>query len=265
MKWAGILGCVGLMAGMTVTYGQTIWTGIAEADAFVTTGPTGDLVANNYGAAGALAVSGADATRSGSGFRGLFESVLRFDLASAKGAFDLSFGAGLWAVESITLQLVTTTPNNAIFNDNSTGQIEIVWMENDAWDAGTGNPNAPSLTGITYQSLPGFLGADDQVLGTFDFNVTSSGADGSFSTYLLALESGILEDIASGGLASLNITAATDGVSYLFNSANFSNANRRPVLTIEVVAIPELSTWILLLAGWLCLMVVGKLRNAGAR
>jgi len=53
-----------------------------SADAFVTTGPSGNLTANNYGAAGGLSVAASGLAK------GEFQSVLRFDLSGAKTAFD---------------------------------------------------------------------------------------------------------------------------------------------------------------------------------
>src|SRR4051794_28920910 len=55
--------------------------------------------ADNYGAAGALALSGAGATN------GEFQSVLKFDLSAAKSSFDATFGANQWSVQSVTLRL----------------------------------------------------------------------------------------------------------------------------------------------------------------
>lgn len=58
------------------------------ADAFVTTGPTGNLSGNNYGGAGALSVAAPGLAK------GEFQSVLQFDLSSATASFNAQFGAG---------------------------------------------------------------------------------------------------------------------------------------------------------------------------
>lgn len=224
---------------------QTIWSGTTNvADAFVTTGPANNLGGNNYGGAGAMAISGPDALR-GSTFNGLFDSVLRFDLAEARALFDAAYGVGLWSVQSVTLRLSTTTPNNPIFNDNSSGQFGVTWMENDGWTEGSGSPMSPGGTGVTYNTLPGFLGANDQSVGIFSFDAGTGGADGTLLTYTLTPGSGFLGDLAGGSLASFYLSAETDGISYLFNSRSFGTASRRPLLTIT--AVPEPST--LLLAG----------------
>src|SRR5262245_49495741 len=113
-------------------------------DAFVTTGPSSSLGANNYGAAGVLAISAPGLSQ------GEFQSVLQFNLAGVKNSFDSQFGVGLWSIQSVTLQLTATTPNNPIFNPQAAGQFSISWMQNDGWNEGTGTPAAPTTTGITF-------------------------------------------------------------------------------------------------------------------
>ena len=107
-----------------------------SADAFVTTGPTANLTGNNYGGAGALSVA-APGLASGE-----FQSVLRFDLSGAKTSFNSQFGAGQWSIQSITLSLTATAPNNAIFNASAAGQFGVSWMQNDSWTEGAGTPAA---------------------------------------------------------------------------------------------------------------------------
>src|SRR5258708_6950854 len=69
-----------------------------SADAFVTTGPSGNLSGNNYGGAGALSVAAPGLAQ------GEFQSLLQFSLAGAKSSFDSQFGAGQWSLQSLTLQ-----------------------------------------------------------------------------------------------------------------------------------------------------------------
>src|SRR5436309_11316801 len=85
------------------------------ADTFVTSAnPTG-----NFGNAGALGISAPGLSQ------GEFQSVMRFDLAPVKTAFDAAFGTADWIVTSATLRLTAATPNNAIFNANAAGQFSI--------------------------------------------------------------------------------------------------------------------------------------------
>lgn len=198
-----------------------------SSDAFVTTGPSGNLSGNNYGGAGALDVAAPGLAK------GEFQSVLQFDLSGARTSFDTQFGAGQWNIQSITLSLTATSPNNAIFNPSAAGQFGISWLQNDSWTEGTGNPNTPTAIGITYSSLPSFTSAGDESLGTFSFAGGTSGA----ATYTLSLTPGFLTDASAGNLVGFRLFAADNAVSYLFDSRSFGTTSARPLLT--VVAVPE--------------------------
>jgi hypothetical protein len=197
------------------------------ADAFGTTGPTGNLSANNYGGAGALAISAPGLSR------GEFQSVLQFDLSAARASFDAQLGAGDWSIQSITLSLTAVPPNNQIFNPNAAGLFNVSWMQNNSWLEGTGTPAVPTTTGITFASLPSFLSAGDEALGTFSFAGGTNGTAG----YSLNLTPGFSAEVLAGGLASFRLFAADSSVSYLFNSRSFGTASARPLLSI--VAVPE--------------------------
>jgi len=217
-----------------------------SADAFVTTGPTANLSGNNYGGAGALSVAAPGLAN------GEFQSVMRFDLSGAKTSFDTQFGAGQWSIQSITLSLTATSPNNAIFNSSATGQFGISWMQNDSWTEGAGTPAAPTTTGITFSTLPSFTGAGDEALGTFSFVGGTSGT----AAYNLSLTSGFDADATAGNLVSFRLFAADSAVSYLFDSRSFGTTGFRPLLTI--VAVPEpgalslLATGVAMLLGAKC-------------
>jgi hypothetical protein len=206
-------------------------------DAFVTTGPSGTLSGNNYGGAGALDVAAPGLAK------GEFQSVLQFDLSGARASFDTQFGAGQWNIQSITLSLTATSPNNAIFNSSAAGQFGISWMQNDSWTESTGTPAAPTTTGITFSSLPSFTSAGDESLGTFSFAGSTSGT----AIYTLSLTPGFLSDASAGNLVSFRLSAADTAASYLFDSRNFGTASARPLLT--VVAVPEPAALPLLAVG----------------
>jgi hypothetical protein len=217
------------------------------ADSFVTPGSDGSLSNNNYGAAGLLSVAASGKPQ------GEFQSVLRFDLSSTKSTFDAQLGAGLWSIESVTLQLTAAPVNNAIFNAVSAGQFTVSWMQDDSWTEGTGTPGVPTTTGITWNTLPNFLGPNDENLGTFAFNGATSGS----TTYTLTLTSGFTADLSGGNMVSLRILSADSNISYLFNSRNFNTAASRPVLT--VTAVPEPNSCALALVG-LLLLIRGRRR-----
>jgi hypothetical protein len=201
------------------------------ADAFVASSqPNG-----NYGGGGALGISGLPSNT--------LQTLLRFDLSAAKSNFDAAYGAGNWSLGSAVLQLAGTAANNPIFNPASAGQLTASWMQNDTWEEGAGTPAAPGASGITLTSLPTFLSASDQNLGTFSFD----GSTSATATYSLSVGSGLAGDTAAGGPASIRLSAASGdvAVSAVFNSRSFGTASRRPLLTLSAVAIPEPSTCIL--------------------
>lgn len=199
-----------------------------SADAFVTAGPvTTDRSGNNYGAAGALAIAAPGSSQ------GEFQSVMQFDLVGAKSTFDAAYGAGNWTINVATLRLTAAAPNNPLFNASSAGSFAISFMQNDAWPEGTGTPNLPTSTGITFASLPALQSGSDAALGTFSFGGGTSGA----SDYALTLPAAFVADLSAGGTTSLRLAAADTSVAYLFNSRNFGTAANRPLLTIS--AVPE--------------------------
>jgi hypothetical protein len=202
------------------------------ADAFVTTGATGNFTSNNFGAAGALGVAAAGLPQ------GEFQTVMQFDLSAARLAFDTQFGAGQWAVQSATLRLTAAPHSNVIFNNIAPGLFGVSLMQNNSWVEGTGTGGIPTSDGISYNSLQGVYidTLNDQALGTFSFGGTSSGA----ANYSLTLAPGLVSDLIGGGDASLRMFAADGSVSYLFDSrTGGSSAAFHPSLILDVVAVPE--------------------------
>jgi hypothetical protein len=216
-----------------VTTAATFQLG-ATADAFVSSANA----TNNYGGAGVVAVSAAGLPN------GEFASVMKFDFAAAKASFDGTYGAGAWSVTGLALQLTAASPNNAIFNSPSaSGSFTMQWMQNDGWVEGSGTPNAPGGTGITFNTLSTFTSGSDQPLGLFTF---SGGTSGS-STFSLNLASGFVSDVLAGGTASLLMSPSGTTVAALFYSRSFNTASSRPVFT--VTAVPEPASLALVVAG----------------
>lgn len=223
-------------------------------DAFVSGGsadPSSGSSTANYGGAGALQVSA-----SGS-IKGEMQSLLKFDLASAKTAFDAEFGAGNWLIQSITLQLGTNfgapgaQPNNPIFNSISAGAFAIDWLANDNWGEGTGTPAAPFIPsnppvdGVTFASLGVLTSPADRSLGIFTYTpIGNTNPPGTPpATYALSLDASFLADAVAGNQVSFRAYAADTGVSYLFNSRSFGTAVNRPTLIVN--AVPEPGTGML--------------------
>lgn len=201
---------------------------------------------SNYGGAGALSVAASGLTK------GEFDSLLRFDLSSAKSNFDAFFGSGAWTIQSITLTLTATAPNNALFNGNGAGPggsnvnfaglFSLEWLQNDSWVEGSGTPSIPGATGVTYNDLASLTSAADEALGTFSFNGATTGSTG----YQLALTPSFTADAAAGNMVTFLAESADTGVAMLVNSRTGS-INGRPTLTIA--AVPEPGTALLMLTG----------------
>ena len=215
----------------------------ASADSFVSAANPN----NNYGSAGGLEISAVGSSN------GEFQTLIRFDASAALAGFNATFGAGNWALQSATLALTPTAPNNVIFNANAPGSFAVRWMQNDGWLEGTGTPQAPALAGITYNTLSSFLGPSDVALGSFSYDGASSGA----FTYNLALDPALVSDISAGGSVSLRLSAADSAVSYIANSRNFGTASSRPQLVLSAAAVPE--------PGMLSLLVLGPLLLGNSR
>lgn len=200
------------------------------ADAYVATGPTGNLSNNNYGGGGALAIAAPGLPN------GEFQTVMKFDLGPARASFDATYGAGAWSVESVSLQLSSSPHNNAIYNNIAPGSFGISLMLNNSWVEGSGNASAPGSTGITYNSLVSTFEnpAVDQALGTFAFPGGSSGAN----TYSLDLSPGLASDIMAGNQVTLRLDAADSQVSYLFTSRAATLPADQPQLVITTVPEP---------------------------
>lgn len=210
-----------------------IYTNSPDADAFVrAAAPT-----SNYGGAGALSVSGADATNNLGTTNGIFDTFIRFNTGGMVSNFNTLFGTNNWAVNGATLQVTETgSPNNNIFN-LGIGGFQIRWIANDNWIEGTGMPNAPTTNGITYDSEPGLLSPGTEVsLGVFT-NTDSSQA----LTLPLALPASFVNDLQAGGEVSFFMTATDPNTGFTFNSRSFPTASSRPFLYVSAVSEPALA------------------------
>lgn len=212
--------------------------------------PTSEATHNkNYGSAGTLVVAGADSPN------GEFDSLIKFTLAPAKIQFDTQFGAGNWQITSVTLSLASNygdqgeQPNNWLFAPINTGSFAITWMPNDTWlegnsGGGGGIISNGSTEGVTFDSLPNYLSANDELLGTYTY--TPPG-DNIPVIYTLGVTQGFSADIASGSDVSLLFTPADSTIDYLFNSNKY--ASNHPTLTVIAEQVPEPSAYLMALAG----------------
>jgi hypothetical protein len=212
---------------------------------------------NNYGKAGALAVS------NGSAAKGEFQSLLRFDFSAVKSTFDSTYGMNNWAVQSVVLQLTCAGPNNGLFNNpNVSGQLGFSLMNGtnaNAWTEGTGTPatTPPATDGITYNTLPNYTSGSDVSLGTFSYTAANSGN----VTYALAAPAVFASKVTSGGTANLRLFAADSSETSLFDSQDFTGgtnpATARPLLTVTAVPEPAMMS----LAGAFTLLLDRRRRH----
>ena len=223
------------VAGVVVIALVAVLAPAARAAEQVTVAPSADTFVAaaepiyNYGGAGSVAVSGAGA---GDEFQGL----LRFDLAAAKAGFDAAYGAGGWKLDSASLRLTTSNPNNPVFNANAAGPVSVRWMQNDAWVEGTGGPTTPTTDGVTFATLPTYLSAADETAGTINFPGGTTGTN----TYTLTPSAGFINDVLTGGSLSLRLSVeANAATSYLFSSRTFSQTTNRPMMTLTASPVPE--------------------------
>lgn len=210
------------------------FTNSVSVDAFVrAAAPT-----LNYGGAGALSVSGPAATNAAGVANGAFDSLIRFNTAGMVGHFDTWFGANNWVISGAWLRVTEDgAPNNALFN-RGVGAFEIRWIANDNWTEGTGNPQAPSATGISYNDLPSLLdGGSEVTLGTF----TNAGVNATRSLPL-ALPEAFTRDLKAGDEVGLHLTAIDSAVGFTFDSRSFGMASARPGLLLSAVPRPGIAS-----------------------
>ncbi len=231
MVWKlDIRGCVLAMAvvGAGASVGRADTVSLTPvADTFVDSANAD----KSYGSAGALVVSAPGLPA------GEFQSLIRFDTSAAVAHFNAVMGPGHWSIEACSLQLTAFEPLIAFFNPQAAGSFAVRWMVNDAWPEGAGTPMAPGTAGVTFNSLPTYLSAGDEALGTFAFGGATSGSN----TYLLGLTPGFRNDLVGGaagggGPVSVRLLAADSSVSYLSNSRTFTDMNAWPVLYITAIA-----------------------------
>lgn len=240
LPWPGFLSTAFFAAVAAAAFsssGQVSMSTGASADAFVATGPTGNLAGDNFGAAGALAIAAGDLPQ------GEFQSVIQFNLSTVASAFNAEFGVGQWTVESAALQLTSSPHNNSIFNAVAAGQFNVSLMQNNSWQEGTGTGGTPTTDGISYNSLTETYEnpSVDQPLGAFHFPGGTSGVN----TYTLDLTPGLNGDIQGGDALSLRLYAGDNNVSYLFSSRNAPPNGPELIVT----AIPEPTSLALGLTG----------------
>jgi len=209
-------------------------TNTPDADAFVRS----NAPASNYGAAGALSVSGSNAGNGSGVTNGVFDSFIRFNTAAMVTNFNAIFGSNNWVISSATLVLTeNTAPGNAIFNQG-TGAFAIRWVASTNWVEGTGTPMAATTAGITYSEESSLLNTNtDSNLGAFTFTGVSP-----VVSCPLAMLSALVTNLQTGGEVDLFLTAIDPGIGFVFYSRNFAGKpSSLPSLVISAVSQPGIS------------------------
>lgn len=254
------------LLGLAVIAASVVaWTANAQSPVTVTLSPSADAfvrsadATHNYGGAGALSVSGSAAVNGSGVQNGLYDSLMRFSLGSAVSSFDTAFGAGNWALSSVTLRLTeVAAPNNAIFN-RGIGSFGISWMANDSWVEGTGSPTTPTTDGVTWNDMPSLMPVGSTVsLGTFG----NAGLNTQQGFALPLSDATFVSDLMSGGNASFHLTAANPSIGFTFESRSFGTVSARPIL--EITAVPEPGVTALLALGGVA-VVAGRCWRASRR
>ena len=220
---------------------QVTYTSSDNADAFLATGSPGnpegsDLTGVNFGGAGILVVAPAASAK------GEFQSILKFNVASAVDLFNTTYGTNQWTITGITLTLTSNygtagvQPNNTIFPAVSGGSFVIEWLSNDDWVEGTGQPNLPTSDGVTYDSLPSLLSGTTEILGT---NVYVPPGNNVPVTYALPLKASLVTNVLAGGDVSLLFYAADNQIGYLFNAWNFGRGNEPLIKVTAALSAPS--------------------------
>ena len=236
---------------------QVTYTGTTTDDSFLATGspqnPEGtDLTAENFGAAGVLAVAPEVSTG------GEFQTVLKFDLSSATNLFAETYGSN-WIISAISLDFAGNfatqgaQPDNAMFNPVNTGNFVIEWMADDDWSEGTGKPMSPTMNGVTYDSLSSLLAGAHEPLCT---NTYVPPGNNVHALWPLPLNQDLVTNLLAGGPVSFRLYAADSQISYLFNSHNFGNGNQ-PLIHVTAVQLPILLSGGIT-NGWFCLNGIGN-------
>ncbi len=225
------------VAAQSSTYRQNV-----EADTFVSSGAPNV----NFGTQGAMEIAAPTATQPRTQV-----TLLRFDTAALRAAFDTDYGAGNWSVTAVALTLFSSVatagqqPNNASFNKIAAGAFEFDLLGNNNW----------SENGITWNTLPGILpgignGNTLTPLGTFFWDATGRRS----STWTLNPDLNLLQKISDGEPVTLLGQPTTGStVGYLFNTQSLNPA----YVNVTAEAVPEPAT-VALIAGVLCLIGVSR-------
>jgi hypothetical protein len=224
---------------------STTLSQVVDANTYVSSGqPT-----MNFGGMGAMEIAVPTAAQNRTE-----ESLIQFNTATLQSDFNADYGAGNWAVTSVTLKLFSNfatagvQPNNSSLNQIAAGGFELDWLSDNNWSA----------TAITWNTLPSVLpGTGNNTLASLgDFIWPATGA--ASTTWTLGLDPNLVNDISSGGAVTIfGQPTAGSTVGYLFNTLN----NNPAVLNVTVTEVPEPSAMAMIVSGLVGLGAIRLRKN----
>ncbi len=179
-------------------------------------------------------------------------AAARFDLSGIKSRFDADFGAGLWVIDSIALQL---TQSNASFT--ASGAVDVLFTADDLVAISAPSP-------LTYDTFATSFPDAARITG-YTFTEVSTGHVETHPLFdRLALNSAganaLAADVAGDAVTTLLMRDASTGVAATYAGyTNFTYAG--PTLVVMAAAVPEPSTYLMLLAGAGVLAAAGRRRR----
>ena len=201
------------------TYSQQV-----EADTFVSSGEPDA----NFGTRGAMEIAAPTAAQPRTEL-----ALLRFDTSTLLAAFDADYGAGNWAVTSVSLTLASRVatagqqPGNSSFNRIASGGFEFDLLSNNNWNEGS----------ITWNTLPDILPGNGNSNSLFSLGTYFWPANGTMSsTWTLDLVPTLVDALNSGNPVTIfGQPTAGSTVGYLFNT----QLNDPGFLNVTAEFVPE--------------------------
>lgn len=227
---AAMLSATPAFAATTLTFQHGVAGYLSSQDTMIRSNETGsgeDSRGNNYGTLDYISVDGDDGSPGAKPNQGL----IRFDNLFGNAAGQIKTGD---TIVSATLSIYVDNPGSGFtMYDMLTdwSQSTITWNS---------IGNGIQANGIEASTAPLFsIGANDgaENIGTgwLTIDLTSS---------LQAAQAG---SVPGYGWAMVPFSAGSNGID--FHTSEYANANFRPLLSVEVMPVPEPGTWAMLAAG----------------